>query len=996
MPDRWRQIEDLYHRAIELDHSERDAFLAEACAGDEQLRSEVESLLVYQKQAEPLLEKPALELAARSVASKNRRTLEGQRIGSYEILSRLGAGGMGEVYRARDRKLDRDVAIKVLPDAFVHDPERLARLQREAKVLASLNHPNVGVIYDIQEDRGTRFLVLELVEGETLAARLKRGPLPINEALALMKQVAEALSAAHEKGIFHRDLKPANIQITPDGRGKVLDFGLAKIAEQKAPVGLQDSPTVRPATAHGVILGTAAYMSPEQASARGVDKRTDIWAFGCVLYEALTGRPPFDGATVTEIIASVMKSEPNYALLPAETPAPLRLLLRQCLQKDPNARLHDIADARIAIEDFLTEPIAIPIAAAPTVTMLWRWMVFYFASFLIAGAVLGWLVMRSRVEVRPVTHLQIGVQPADQLNRGLATPRPIRTELALSPDGRVIVFSAMRGSGPPQLYSRDLSQSEAVPIEGTEGGSSPFFSPDGQWIGFYAQGQVKKIALAGGPPAVVCNVSTDSAGPGLPAGSPELGLRGASWAEDGTIYFAISDGEISKVPSSGGTPIAITKTGRGQEYRLPQVLPGRKAVIFTAISNRDWEKAQIVLQSFENGEQRVLIEGGVDARYAKTGHLLYMKTGTLMAAAFDAGKLQVVGEPVALIPNVMQALYALNTRDESGEGQFAISDSGTLIYVTGGLQPAIENSLVWVDRKGTAQPLPSIPLRPYGGPRLSPDGTRIAVDIPSAGLASNDIWIYDITRSSLTRITFGGNVMIPVWSPNGEWLAYRSGDSVYRVSADGSGKIERLSTNQSGQVPSSWTAHGNLIALLQRNPDNNYHGIWVLPVDGDRKPKLFLESQFNLAYPEFSPDGRWMAYTSTESGKSEVYVQPYPGPGRKTLISTGGGFQPIWTAGGREVVYTSSVFNQKPPSPPKFFSVRITSLNPFHAEVPQLLFDSAGSRYNSAIPVKGWDSSPDGQRFLLSRREEPRDKPVTQIQVVLNWTEELKRRAPMK
>jgi eukaryotic-like serine/threonine-protein kinase len=367
-----------------------------------------------------------------------------------------------------------------------------------------------------------------------------------------------------------------------------------------------------------------------------------------------------------------------------------------------------------------------------------------------------------------------------------------------------------------------------------------------------------------------------------------------------------------------------------------------------------------------------------------------------MAVGFDTKNLQVVGEPVALIPDVMQALYAPNSRDESGEGQFAVSNSGTLVYVTGGLQPGMENSLVWVDRKGNAQPLPSAPLRPWGVPRLSPDGTRITAVIPASGLGltSNDIWVYDISRGVSTRLTFGGNVMFPIWSPNGEWLVYRSMGNLSMVKADGSGKIERLTTSQYPQVPSSWTAQGNLIAFLEFRPDNNYRQIWVLPVDGDRKPKLFLESQFNLGYPEFSPDGRWIAYTSMESGRSEVYVRAYPGPGAKIQISTGGGFQPIWTANGRELLYTSSIFNQKPPTPPKFFSVRIASLAPFRAEAPRLMFDSAGSRYNSAAPVRGWDSSPDGQRFLLTRREEPRDKPVTRIQVVLNWTEE--RRVPVR
>jgi Tol biopolymer transport system component len=883
---------------------------------------------------------------------------------------------MGEVYRARDRRLDRDVAIKVLPDAFVNDPDRLARFEREARVLASLNHSSIGVIHDIQEDRGARFLVLELVEGETLSARLKRGPLPIDEALELMKQVAEALEAAHEKGIFHRDLKPANIQITPAGRAKVLDFGLAKIAQPEAASsgGLSNSPTLGAGnTEGGVILGTAAYMSPEQARGRPVDKRTDIFSFGCVLFETLTGEPAFGGETATDILASVVKGEPDWSKLPGGIPPSARSLLRQCLHKHHNHRLQDIADARIAIEHALTEPSMPenrPIPKAP----VWRWAVPAFMVFLLIGAVLGWLVARRPVEAPALAHYQMNVQPAGQLF-GSYTVRPSRTAFAMSPDGRLVVFSGRPRTAPPavQLYARGLAQSEATPIKGTEGGIGPFFSPDGQWIGFFARGQIKKVPVAGGPPVVICDVSDD------------VGLFGASWSEDGTIFFSISGLGISKVPSGGGTPDIVTTSNaaKGERHLLPQPLPGGKSLIFTVQTANQWDKSQVVLHSLETGQNRVLIDGGADARYVETGHLLYMRMGTLMAMPFDSTTLQLVGDPVALVEGVMQAVSMPNSGDETGAGQFIVSKSGALIYVLGGVHPHGENSVVWVDRKGDEQRMPSVPVQPHLSPRLSPDGEKFVVLVRSGPSRNEDVLVYDTRRGTPTRLTFSGSNWPAFWSPDGKRVVFGSNPTgvknLYIVNADGNGEIERLTTSEYEQRPSSWSAEGNLIAFLEYRPSSSQ--IWVLPMDGERKPKLFLESRFALTYPEFSPDGHWIAYVSSESGRNELYVQPYPGPGEKYRVSTEGASEPIWV--GRELLYRDGE---------RFFSVTVTSLNPFRAEPPRLLFSSS---YRNDGPVRGWDASRDG-RFLLLKPEGSGVFPVNQLNVVLNWTEELKHRVPMK
>ena len=916
-------------------------------------------------------------------------TVPGETFGSYRVLGKLGEGGMGEVYRATDSRLKRQVAIKILPASLAADPDRLARFQREAEVLASLNHPHIAAVYGLEDTAagpgiaGAKALVMELVEGSTLADRIAQGPIPIDEALPSARQIADALEAAHAQGIIHRDLKPANIKVREDGTVKVLDFGLAKLTEAGGAIRTaSDDPSQSPTltspamTAMGMILGTAAYMSPEQARGRAVDKRTDVWAFGAVLYEMLTAKRAFDGEDVTEMMASVVKSTPDWSALPAETPPQVVTLIQRCLEKDRQARIADMAVAKFllaahASSGVPSDVVVAPPAGASAGASSWRqalpWVLAAVVLSLLVGASIGWLMSRRATDVPQVTRLQMNVFPADQLVGSIASVRPARTAIALSPDGRTVAFVATSGNV-TQLYIRGLDRAEASPVHGTEGASEPFFSPDGGWIGFRAGNKIRKVPAAGGAPVTIAEVD---------GGSP-------SWGDNGAVFFAGANG-ISSVPSNGGAVATVTTrdVARRERHILPQPLPDSRAIIFTIVTT-GWDTANVVLRVLDSGEQRVLVQGAADARYVGTGHIAYMKSGTLMAVPFDVRSLQVTGAPVVLIEGVMQAVNAPNTIDETGAGQFAVSSSGTLIYATGGTSRSLEGSWVWVDRTGAAQPVEAIPAGPYLFPRLSPDGQKVAV---RAG--TPDVWVYDVLRGAPTRLTFEGGSH-PIWSPDGKRLAFTvmtdGVSNLHVIDAGGGGKPERLTQSPFAQIPTSWTATPNVLVFLQR-PQLDSYGIWVLPMDGEKRTAtIFLESRFPLSHAELSPDGRWMAYVSRESGTAEVYLQSYPASGQKTRVSTSGGTEPIWTLNGREILYRNAG---------QFFSATIRSASPFQIDPPRLLFATKGE-YDSTSPLRGWNVSPDGRRFLLTRFAESKDKPVTAVHVVLNWAEELKRLVPPK
>ena len=883
----------------------------------------------------------------------------GTRLGTYEIRALIGVGGMGEVYQAHDTKLGRDVAIKVLPEQFACDSDRLARFRREAHVLASLNHPNIAATYGLEDSGEIHYLVLEFVAGDTLAQQLAReGPLQIEEALNICRQIADALEAAHEKPIVHRDLKPANVKVTPEGVVKVLDFGLAKAyADDPTETVSGTAPTLTMTpTMPGVIMGTPAYMSPEQTRSKRVDKRADIWAFGCVLYELITGKQAFPGESLAEIIASVLKGEPDWQALPAATPTQVRDLLRPCLQKDKTQRLRDAGDARIEIHEALAAPATASSATVPRIAG-WRGVAVLSVAALVVAAIAGVAVWNLKpappTPPQPVSRLVMTLAPGERL-AGLDL-----TAMALSPDGTQLAYVAER-DGTARLFLRALDSSESKPIPGTERASSPFFSPDGQWLGFFAANKLQKVAVSGGAPVVLASV---------------VAARGGSWGSDGQIVFApAADSGLSRVSASGGTPEALTtldrKKGEGS-HRFPHHLPGGQAILFTVGTGGSWDDALIVAQRLDTGERKVLVQGGSDARYLPTGHLMYARAGALLAVPFDLNRLEVTGTPVAVVEGVMQ------TTNQTGTVQAAFSGQGWLMYVPGGA-PGSDRKLVWVDRKGTEQLL-QVPPRAYGRPRLSPDGQRLVVEIDLGNNA--DSWVHDIARGTLSRVAVDASGVgpRPLWTLDGRKLTYRSNKAgapnLFWIAADGSGVEERLTTGEYGQTPESWSPDGQLLAFTEANPTTG-NDIWVLGLS-NRKAQPFLQTRFSERDARFSPDGRWLAYTTNDSGRAEIYIQPYPGPGGKWQISAEGGALPEWNRNGRELFYRNI---------DKMMAVDITAQPTFTAGKPRMLFEGQGV-------TADYDVSADGQRFLMVKESEQTTS-VTQFSVVLNWFEELKRRVP--
>jgi Tol biopolymer transport system component len=873
---------------------------------------------------------------------------------------------MGEVYRARDTKLGRDVAVKVLPEAFAHDPDRLSRFQREAKMLAALNHPAIATIYGLEQSNDTSYLVMELVSGETLQQRIAReGRLPIDEALGLCRQIAEALEAAHEQGIIHRDLKPANVKVTPEGKVKLLDFGLAKaFAGGDSGSDPSNSPTLSAAgTVQGVILGTAAYMSTEQARGKAVDKRTDIWSFGCVLYELLTGQQAFHGDTVTEILAAVLRGEPDWSALPAATPTNARALMRHCLQKDKTLRLRDAGDASIEIQEALAAPIAGPVSTGSATHGRGRAVVLSMA--VLVGAVIAGLAVWSLkpappISPRPVTRTVITLSPGQRL---AGSQEPV---VALSPDGNQLAYVAIQG-GTQQLYLRAMDGLEAKPVPGTEGAAAPFFSPDSQELGFFASGKLKKVSVSGGA--------------ALPLGEAKgFPLLGASWSTQGIIAFAPSAAGLQQISNAGGAPQTLTRLEKGEVvHGWPEFLPGGKAVLFVA--GQPGPSLLVAVQSVGTGERRNLIPAGTQPRYARSGHLIYAQGGNLMAVPFDPQRLVVTGATVPVVEGVVQS-------PNTGAAQYSVSATGSLVYVAGGAQ-ASQRTLVWVDRKGVEQALPA-PARAYLHPRLSPDGQRVAARLDDSESTVN-IWVYDLARDTFNKLTLQGNTnFMGAWTLDGNRIAFDSNKqgpfNIFWQLADFSGGLEPLTRGESlwspvsWQAPSSWSPDG-LLAFIEVNPTTGYD-IWVLGIS-EHKAQPFLRTPSNESAPQFSPDGRWLAYMSDETGRYETYVQPYPGPaGAKRQISTEGGTEPVWNRNGRELFYRSGN---------KMMAVDITPQPGFTAGKAHMLFEGP---YLSSMALPNYDVSRDGQRFLMLKPTEQAQAAPTQINVVLNWFEELKQKVP--
>jgi serine/threonine-protein kinase len=880
----------------------------------------------------------------------------GARLGPYEIQAAIGAGGMGEVYRARDTRLDRTVAIKVLPAHVASDPQFRERFEREAKVVSSLDHPHICALYDVGHHDGTDFLVMQYLEGETLAARLARGPLPPQLVLRHGGEMADALDRAHRHGIVHRDLKPGNVMLTKDG-AKLLDFGLAKHSEVMAAAaggaaGWSALATrEQPLTGHGTILGTFRYMAPEQLEGREADARSDIFALGSVLYEMATGRKAFDGKSQASLIAAILDADPPAisSVQPVCPPA-LDHVVRRCLAKDPDERwqsAHDVAGELRWIAEAGSQPgrsVELPL---PGRRRAWRRM-----GPAVLGAIVGaTLTSASFLWLIPGrSGGAVGIHATIVLPSGAAFGNA-RARIAVSPDGRQIVFGAIGDDGVGRLHLRSIDRFEATPIRGTEAGDGPFFSTDGRWLGFFSGGSLKKVALAGGAAMTL-------------AEAPDV--RGASWGAGDTVFFTPRlDGGLWKVSAGGGAAQEVTSPDakqREKTHRFPHVLPDGRAVLFT-IGTHDitsFADARIAVVSIATGQRKTLVEGGSYPRYSATGHIVYSRGDVLMAVPFDPRRLEVTGPPVPLMEGV-----AAST--EFGWAEFALGSEGTLAYVPGG-DVASATRLVWVDRKGVATPL-SEAARLFFLPQLSPDGQRAVLRI---GGANDTGWLYDLRRNTLTRVTFGGNTLSITWMPDGKRLAYSMVSELGWVAADASSGEETLFRDEYQKSSVAVSPDGQTILYQTSRPDTGWD-IWGLSVQ-DRKAAPILATRFNETLPRVSPDGRWLAYVSNETGRAEVYVRPFPGPGTKTQVSTKGGSAPVWARSGRELFFRSGE---------EMLVVDVQSGASFDAGTPRVLFRSSAG---------GYDVAPDGQRFLMVQGQ-PRPVPK-QINLVLGWFEELTRRAP--
>ena len=896
---------------------------------------------------------------------------------------------MGEVFQARDTKLNRDVAIKVLPDVFASDTERLARFNREAQTLAALNHPHIAQIYGLEESSGVRALVMELVEGEDLSQRIARGAMPLDEALLVAKQIAEALEAAHDQGIIHRDLKPANIKVRRDGTVKVLDFGLAKLADvgiTASHANVTASPTITsPAmmTGVGVILGTAAYMAPEQAKGRPADNRSDIWAFGCVLYEMLTAQRAFPGDDVADTVATVLKSEPDWNALPADVAPPVRTLVQRCLAKDRRLRVAHISTALFVMNESASLVSAAPVQPLSVLPRLplWRRLVMPAVALIVGGASVGagvWLATRPGVP--HVTRFSLsrtgtGALAVDNQSR----------DLAITPDGAHIIYKGFGSTG-TQLFIRALDQLELTPLTSLgQVPRAPFSSPDGRWIGFVEVGNpvmLRKIAISGGPTLPLCGLDGAS--------------RGATWGDDDSIIFATAATStgLQRVSSAGGEPTVLTKPNRERgesDHLWPQFLPGSQAVLFTITATTGGiDASQVAVLDVSTGTQKILMRGGSQAYYMPSGHLVYVAAGTLRAVAFNLERLEVTGTAIQVLPEVATL--------PNGTAEFDIARDGTLVYVAGGAGVTMR-TLVWVDRQGREEAIKSAPARPYSSPQLSPDGTRVALDIRDQ---ETDIWVWDLARETLTRVTTDpGLDLAPVWMPDGRRLVFSSqgggaAGSLFWQAADGTGKAERLIESSNLQRASAVLADGTRVLFSEFRgfeastaPLATGADVMMLTLQKDRRVQPLVQSPLVDRNGVVSPDGRWLAYESNDSGRFQIFVRPFPDVNEgKIQVSTIGGTEPRWARNSQELFYLAP--------DGALMSVRVERGPTWRAGMPIKLIDVPYARRSDISNSQTYDVSPDGKRFLMIKEGSGPDQTPPTIEVVQNWFEELKRLVPAK
>jgi serine/threonine protein kinase/Tol biopolymer transport system component len=898
----------------------------------------------------------------------------GTKLGRYEIRSKLGEGGMGEVYRSRDQKLNRDVAIKVLPDQLSQDQERLQRFEQEAQAAGALNHPNILGVFDVGTHNGLTYLVAELLEGEELRERLNRGPMPQRTAIDFAEQIAAGLAAAHEKGIVHRDLKPENLFVTTGDRVKILDFGLAKLRHQRSETISSEIATAKQITDPGTVMGTVGYMSPEQVRGHQADHRSDIFSFGAILYEMLAGQRAFRRETMAETMTAILKEEPpELSETNPKINPQLEKVVRRCLEKTPERRFHSAHDLGFALESLIapsgsSSPSLSALESQPTLSQsrLFKrsnlgWAIAAMALLVAAFAVILMYLSRRSGEANTETVRQFTLaQPAE----GALAVQSLA--LLLSPDGTHIV-SSLVVSGKTKLFDRPLAASAAHPIDGTEGAIDPFFSPDGQWLGFFANGALKKVPLNGGAAETICKAENP---------------RGGVWSSDSTIIFTPgTDAPLYRVSASGGSAEALsTIDGSAHErsHRWPDLLPGGKTILFSVAYDvgNPLDNANVALLDLNTRKHKILIKGGAFARYVSAGYIVYARGNAVFAVPFNLKTLEVTGSPVTVLENVMMS-------PSNARVQFSLSRDGDLVYLEGRSDDSRDAAqpLVWLDRHGIEQPLTEVRQR-FSKPRLTTDGRTLFVEVADPEAA---IWAYDLNRGTLTRVTHGGVSYGPLPSPDGTRVAYEAtrdgvaGALLARV--DGSGE-QRLTSTKRIDIPTSWSPDGKLLALTSVDESGNYE-VRLIPVDGDHTPQIFVQGPFNAGGARFSPDGHWVAYVSDESGSNEVYVRPYP-EGTRQQISAAGGTQPVWSSNGRELFFRSR---------DQLMAVNITPGTSFSAGKPVVLFsrsmpeDSSGRAYGF---MADYDVSNDGQRFVFPKYN-PNSASVPRARVILDWFLELKR-----
>jgi serine/threonine protein kinase/Tol biopolymer transport system component len=941
-PEHWQELKNVLAEALDLQPAERSAYLGRACP-EPSVRSEIESLIAAHDKGDSRF------LTVHSVELK-----QGTKLGPYEMLALAGTGGMGQVYRARDTRLNRIVAIKVLPTYAAGRDGLRERFEREAKAISSLNHPHICTLYDVGHQDGIDYLVMEYVEGETLSARLQKGPLPLDQVLKYAIEIADALDKAHRKGITHRDLKPGNIMLTKSG-AKLLDFGLAKLTQDASPSGvpLSQLPTKDPITEQGVILGTLQYMAPEQVEGKPVDTRTDIFAFGVVVYEMATSKKAFEGKSQASLMAKILETDPpSMSSLQPMTPLALDRLVKRCLAKDPDDRwqaARDICEQLRWISDTGTQAgLTVPAAPQQSRKKFFVWTLAGIAVLVLA-TVVTFYFHKSPVEVRAV---RFAVAAPEKQTFPVVANTP--TFLSVSPDGNKLAFVAVDSTGQRMLWIRDFDSQTAQPLPGTEGAWAPFWSPDSRFVAFTAGTSLKKILVSGGPAQTITGLTANG---------------GGTWNRDGVVLFVAGVGSpVFRVPSAGGSATPVTSLEPSQQqsgHAWPQFLPDGRHFLYLVISENR-ENSGIYAGSLDSKETKLVLKVNSAPLYSPPGYLLFVRTGTLLAQPFDADRLEIRGDAIPIAEGAQFSTA-------NGAAAVAVSGNGVLAYRL--LPVNARFNLVWVDRKGDEQPLPS-PPHTYRNPRISPDGRRVAVTIDELG---SQEWLLDISRNTLTRLTFEGNYNgATAWTADGKRITFGSdragARNLFWQLADGSGGAERLMTSNRGQVGGSWSPDGQTLAFEDTGGPTGFDiSIFHL---GERTSEPFLKSRFNEIGPHFSPDGRWLAYASDESGRYEVYVQPYPGPGGKWQVSTEGGTEPVWARNG-ELFYRNGE---------KMMAVDTTTKSTFSAGNPKLLFEGHYATYQS---YPDYDVTADGQRFLFAKASE---EARPEISVVLNWTEELKQK----